>query len=86
KDVTLAKDLLHLSSEEEKSKHQKKCLVPNPNTYFMDVKCPGCCKITTAFRRAGMVVLFVGCSTVLCQPTGRNVRLMEGRSFRQKQH
>jgi small subunit ribosomal protein S27e len=46
--MPLAKDLLH-PSPEEKRKHKKKCLVQSPNSYFMDVKCPGCYKITTVF-------------------------------------
>ncbi|XP_038642425.1 40S ribosomal protein S27-like [Scyliorhinus canicula] len=51
----------------------------------MDVKCPGCDKITTVFRHAQTVVLCVGCST-LCQPTEGKARLTEGCSFRRKQH
>ncbi|MGH0184673.1 UNVERIFIED_CONTAM: hypothetical protein FKN15_015747 [Acipenser sinensis] len=39
--VKLAKDLLHPSPEEEKRRHKKKRLVQSPNSYFMDVKCPG---------------------------------------------
>ncbi|XP_061031201.1 small ribosomal subunit protein eS27-like, partial [Eubalaena glacialis] len=77
----LAKDLLHPSPEEEKRKHKKR-LVQSPSSYFMDVKCPGCYKITTVFSHAQTVVLCVGCSTVLCQPTGGK----EGCSFRRKQH
>ena len=84
--MPLAKDLLHPSSEERKRKHKKKCLVQSPSSYFMDVKCPGCYKITTVFSHAQTVVLCVGCSTVLCQPTGRKARLTEGCSFRWKQH
>uniref|UniRef100_A0A8C4KTP7 40S ribosomal protein S27 n=1 Tax=Equus asinus asinus TaxID=83772 RepID=A0A8C4KTP7_EQUAS len=83
---SLAKDLLHPSPEEEKRKHKKKRLVQSPNSYFMDVKCPGCYKITTVFSHAQTVVLCVGCSTVLCQPTGGKARLTEGCSFRRKQH
>ncbi|XP_036112750.1 40S ribosomal protein S27-like [Molossus molossus] len=82
--MPLTKDLLH-PSPEEKRKH-KKHLVQSPKSYFMDVKCPGCYKITTVFSHAQMVVLCVGCSTVLCQPTGGNARLTEGCSFRRKQH
>uniref|UniRef100_F6W3I0 40S ribosomal protein S27 n=2 Tax=Xenopus TaxID=8353 RepID=F6W3I0_XENTR len=82
----LAKDLLLPSSEEEKRRHKKKRLVQSPNSYFMDVKCPGCYKITTVFSHAQTVVLCVGCSTVLCQPTGGKARLTEGCSFRRKQH
>ncbi|KAG8576354.1 hypothetical protein GDO81_009833 [Engystomops pustulosus] len=82
----LAKDLLHPSAEEERTCHKKKRLVQSPNSYFMDVKCPGCYKITTVFSHAQTVVLCVGCSTVLCQPTGGKARLTEGCSFRRKQH
>ncbi|VCW76507.1 unnamed protein product, partial [Gulo gulo] len=76
--IQLARDLLHPSLEEEKKKHKKKRLVQSPNSYFMDVKCPGCYKITTVFSHAQTVVLCVGCSTVLCQPTGGKARLTEG--------
>ncbi|XP_061737669.1 40S ribosomal protein S27.2 isoform X1 [Nerophis ophidion] len=75
--MPLAKDLLHPSSEEERRTHKKKRLVQCPNSYFMDVKCPGCYKITTVFSHAQTVVLCVGCSTVLCQPTGGKARLTE---------
>ena len=37
----LAKDLLHPSPDEERRKHKLKRLVQSPNSYFMDVKCPG---------------------------------------------
>ncbi|ELK35787.1 40S ribosomal protein S27 [Myotis davidii] len=55
-------------SPEEKRKHKKKHLLQSPNAYFMDVKCPGCYKVTTVFSTAQTVILCVGCSTVLCQP------------------
>ncbi|XP_067356933.1 40S ribosomal protein S27-like isoform X2 [Channa argus] len=82
----VAKDLLHPSIDHERKQHKKKRLVQNPNSYFMDVKCPGCYKITTVFSHAQTVVLCVGCSTVLCQPKGGKARLTEGCSFRRKQH
>ncbi|XP_014447326.1 40S ribosomal protein S27-like [Tupaia chinensis] len=82
--MPLAKDLLHPSPE--KKKHKKQCLVQSPNSYFMDVKCPGCYKITTVISLAQTVVLCVGCPTVLCLPTGGKARLTEGCSFRRKQH
>jgi small subunit ribosomal protein S27e len=75
----LARDLLNPTPEEEKRKHKLKRLVQSPNSYFMDVKCPGCYKITTVFSHAQTVVLCVSCSTVLCQPTGGRARLTEGR-------
>ncbi|XP_036597330.1 40S ribosomal protein S27-like [Trichosurus vulpecula] len=80
--IPLTKDLLHPSPEEQKQRH-KKHLVQSPNSYFIDVKCPGCYKITTVFSH---VVLCVRCSTVLCQPTRGKARLTEGYSFRWKQN
>nr|XP_042141450.1 40S ribosomal protein S27-like [Peromyscus maniculatus bairdii] len=80
--MPLARDLLHPSLEEAKKKHKKNRLVQSPNSYFRDVKCPGCYKITTVFSHAHCV----GCSTVLCQPTGGKARLTEACSFRRKQH
>uniref|UniRef100_A0A8C9BLU9 40S ribosomal protein S27 n=1 Tax=Phocoena sinus TaxID=42100 RepID=A0A8C9BLU9_PHOSS len=84
--LLISRDLLHPSLEEEKKKHRKKQLVQSPNSYFMDVKRPGCYKITTVYSHAQTVVLCVGCSTVLCQPTVGKARLTEGCSFRRKQH
>ncbi|PAA69871.1 hypothetical protein BOX15_Mlig028049g2 [Macrostomum lignano] len=82
--MPLARDLLHPSMSQEKRKHKKKRLVQSPNSCFMDVKCPGCLKITTVFSHAQTVVVCAGCSTVLCQPTGGKARLTEGCSFRNK--
>ena len=39
--LQLAKDLLHPSADEERRKCKLKRLVQHPNSYFMDVKCPG---------------------------------------------
>ena len=36
------KDLLHPSAADEARIHKKKRLVQGPNSFFMDVKCPGC--------------------------------------------
>ncbi|KAM5291851.1 small ribosomal subunit protein eS27-like [Ctenodactylus gundi] len=84
--MPLARDLLHPSLEEEKKKHKKKRPLQSPNSYFMNVKCPGCYKSATVFSHAHTVVLCVSCSTVLCQPTGGKARLTEGCSSRRKQH
>ena len=35
-------DLRYPTAEEESQKHKLKRLVQAPNSYFMDVKCPGC--------------------------------------------
>ncbi|KAH8409772.1 hypothetical protein KR222_006651, partial [Zaprionus bogoriensis] len=74
----LAKDLLHPLPAEEKRKHKLKRLVQHPNSYFMDVKCPGCYRITTVFSHAQGVVVCAGCATILCQPTGGRAKLTEG--------
>ena len=80
----MVKDLLHPSATEEKRKHKLKRLVQSPNSFFMDVKCPGCFNITTVFSHAQTVVLCGSCSMMLCQPTGGRARLTEGCSFRKK--
>jgi len=84
--MPLAKDLLNPSLEEEKRKCKLKRLVQSPNSYFMDVKCPNCVKITTVFSHAQTVVLCVGCNTILCRPTGGKARLTTGTSYRRRQH
>ena len=43
--MPLSVDLLNPSAEVEKGKHKLKRLVQSPNSYFMDVKCPGCYKV-----------------------------------------
>ncbi|ORX94229.1 40S ribosomal protein S27 [Basidiobolus meristosporus CBS 931.73] len=82
--MVLAVDLLNPTFEHEKNTHKLKRLVQSPNSYFMDVKCPGCFNITTVFSHAQTVVLCGSCATVLCQPTGGRARLTEGCSFRKK--
>merc|ERR1712048_58536 len=77
-------DLLHPPAVYEKQQHKLKRLVQTPNSFFMDVKCPGCFQITTMFSHAGTVVFCPSCATVLCQPTGGKARLTEGCSFRRK--
>ncbi|XP_012498136.1 PREDICTED: 40S ribosomal protein S27-like [Propithecus coquereli] len=84
--MPLAKNLPHPSPEEQKRKHIKKHLVQSPNSFLMDVKCPGCYKITMALSQAQTVVLCVDYSIVLCKPTGGNTKLTEGCSFRRNRH
>jgi small subunit ribosomal protein S27e len=75
---TLAIDLLNPSAENQLRSHKLKRLVQNPNSFFMDVKCPGCFAITTVFSHAQTVVVCSSCAQVLCQPTGGKGRLTEG--------
>ncbi|KAJ3190873.1 40S ribosomal protein S27 [Irineochytrium annulatum] len=81
---SLAVDLLNPLESSEKRSHKLKRLVQSPNSFFMDVKCPGCFAITTVFSHAQTVVLCGSCATVLSQPTGGKARLTEGCSFRKK--
>ncbi|KAI8852525.1 ribosomal protein S27-domain-containing protein [Chytridium lagenaria] len=82
--MTLQKDLLNPLESTERRRHKLKRLVQSPNSYFMDVKCPGCFAINVVFSHASTVVLCGSCATVLCQPTGGKARLTEGCSFRRK--
>jgi small subunit ribosomal protein S27e len=77
-------DLLNPPAFYEAQQHKLKRLVQHPNSYFMDVKCPGCFQITTVFSHAATVVICASCSQVLCQPTGGKARLTENCSFRKK--
>ena len=77
-------DLLHPDAETELRTHKLKRLVQSPNSFFMDIKCPGCFQITTVFSHAQTVVTCANCDIMLCQPTGGKARLTEGCSYRKK--
>ncbi|CAI9164491.1 unnamed protein product, partial [Rangifer tarandus platyrhynchus] len=73
--MPLAEDL-HLSPE-EKRKHKKKCLVQSPNSYFMDVRCPGCYKITTIFshvQHSRFVCWLLNCPLPACRRKSKAFR------------
>ena len=77
-------DLLNPTYEQEQSQHKLKRLVQSPNSYFMDVKCPGCNTITTIYSHAQTVTTCEGCSQVLTRPTGGKCKLSVGCSYRVK--
>ncbi|CAF1004371.1 unnamed protein product [Brachionus calyciflorus] len=83
--MPLNQDLLNPTPQEEKHKHKLKRLVQSPNSYFMDVKCPTCLKISTVFSHAQSVVMCPGCNMVISTPTGGKARITSGCSFRRKQ-
>merc|ERR1711998_576150 len=70
-------DLLNPDPLQEAQKHKLKRLVQSPNSFFMDVKCPGCYNITPVFSHAQTVVMCGSCNMTLCQPTGGKARLTE---------
>ncbi|KIR41959.1 40S ribosomal protein S27 [Cryptococcus deuterogattii 99/473] len=82
--TVLAIDLINRPASTQARTHKLKKIVPEPNSFFMDVKCPGCFAITTVFSHASTVVQCQGCATALCQPTGGKAKLTEGCSFRRK--
>lgn len=53
----LAVDLLNPPASVHARTHKLKKIVPEPNSFFMDVKCPGCFQIT-------YVLLLLHCFTV----------------------
>ncbi len=53
----LYNDLLHPSPEEEKRRHKLKRLVQSPNSYFMDVKCPGALSLPPSFSLLSLLPL-----------------------------
>ena len=77
-------DLLHPTPDEESSRHKLKRLVPSPNSFFMDIRCPGCYSLTTAFSHAQNVITCEDCSQVLARPTGGRCQLTIGCSYRRK--
>merc|ERR1711879_735432 len=84
--MVLERDLLSPTAADEARKHKLKRLIPKPNSFFMDVKCPGpgCLTVSTVFSHAQSVIVCPSCSTILCQPTGGKARLSEGCKFRRK--
>lgn len=77
-------DLLHPSEEHERQRHKLKRLVQGPNSFFMDIKCPGCYALTTAFSHSQTLIKCEGCETLLAQPSGGKCKLTIGCSFRKK--
>jgi len=77
-------DLLNPTFESELSSHKLKRLVQAPDSYFMDVKCPGCNAIATVFSHSQTHTFCEGCSQVLTRPTGGKCKLTTGSSYRVK--
>lgn len=57
-------DILHPSKADELKTHKLKRLIQSPNSFFMDVKCPGCFHITTIFSHAHVSLLFIQILTI----------------------
>ncbi|KEG07867.1 40S ribosomal protein S27 [Trypanosoma grayi] len=77
-------DLSYPTVRSERMKHKRRRLVQGPNSYFMDVKCPGCNAVTVVYSHATSEVQCSGCATRLCRPTGGKAMLTTGCGFRKK--
>ena len=64
--MPLKVDLLNPKLDDQRRCHKKKRLVQSPNSYFMDVKCPGCYKIKVYSRIIMNIFEF---STFLFRPS-----------------
>ena len=59
--LQLSKDLLHPTPEEERTKHKLKRLVQSPNSFFMDVKCPGALFRAHPSQVVMIIIILSGC-------------------------
>ncbi|KAI3382087.1 hypothetical protein SNEBB_006361 [Seison nebaliae] len=76
--MPLAKDLLHPSLKEERRKCKLKRLVQSPNSYFLQIKCNECYRVTTIFSHAQSAVVCSGCNKVISTPTGGKGKISKG--------
>lgn len=58
-------DLLNPNMAEEATKHKLKRLVQSPNSFFMDVKCPGCFQMYAPAHRHCVCVGGVCCAAII---------------------
>ena len=77
-------DLLNPTAASEAKKHKLKRLVPTPNSYFMDIRCPHCSHSTIAFSHAKVEVRCPKCSLILGNPSGGKLTLTQGCKMRIK--
>jgi small subunit ribosomal protein S27e len=69
----------------ERIKHKTKRMIPNPDSYFMDVKCNKCFSISVIFSHSQTRVKCDNCGLLLCIPTGGKAKLSKGVFFIKKQ-
>nr|UXY86772.1 40S ribosomal protein S27 [Cryptomonas paramecium] len=82
--MNFSKINITISRHKEKTKHKLKRLIPSPNSFFMDVKCPGCLHDNVIFSHSQISIYCKKCNTIMCRPTGGKAMLMEGSSFCRK--
>jgi len=67
---------------EGKFKSKPKNNKRDSDSYWMEMKHPGCSTITNVFSHTQNTTYCDGCSYILCRPTGKLAILTEGSSFR----
>lgn len=80
----MEEDLNYPDQENQKCLSKFKRLIQSPNSYFMEVKCPGCLGLTTIFSHSQTLIKCEKCYTLLCEPTGGKVRLNQACLYYQK--
>mmetsp|Transcript_29166 Transcript_29166/g.30290 ORF Transcript_29166/g.30290 Transcript_29166/m.30290 type:complete len:83 (-) Transcript_29166:127-375(-) len=75
-------DLLNPSQHIENKKHKLKRLVQRPNSYFVDIKCKNCKKITHTFTHAQSTIKCKNCQELLATPTGGKISIKDGNLVR----
>lgn len=68
KTQALAIDLLNRPADVQARTHKLKKVVPEPNSFFMDVKCPGCFQITYVPPVCSTITLFETLSHLALSP------------------
>ncbi|KAI5179549.1 small subunit ribosomal protein S27e [Nematocida sp. AWRm80] len=63
---------------------KRKRLIPNPNSYYIEVKCASCEKRTIIYSHSQTVIACKSCSTILAKPSGGKARLTSGCRFKIK--
>jgi small subunit ribosomal protein S27e len=75
-------DLLNPPQVIENKSHKLKRLVQRPNSYFIDIRCKACKKVTHTFTHAQSIIKCKNCGELLATPTGGKIIIKDGNSFR----
>jgi len=77
-------NILNQNQEIEKLKHKSKRIIPSPDSFFMDVKCPACQTMSIVFSHSQTVVNCKSCKKIICKPSGGKAKLIEGTLYIKK--
>jgi small subunit ribosomal protein S27e len=77
-------NILNQNQEIEKLKHKSKRIIPSPDSFFMDVKCPVCQTMSIVFSHSQTTVTCNSCKKIICNPSGGKAKLVEGTLYIKK--